>query len=321
MIVSMKRVLPPVVVVLALWLGCLAQGNEGPRRLENPQEMNLPGGSRILFKGFNAPALGREASYSIFLPPAYEKEPERMFPVIYFLHGMWNDHTSWAVERYGDIPTTLEAMMLDGRIPQAVLVHPNGENSFYTDYLDGSLKFETMVVTDLIREIEENYRVKSDRNSRALGGVSMGGYGALKIAMKHPELYASVAGISPIVLIGEDPSRYIMASDSRLSRYLSEALKPVYGMPFDLAHWKKNSIESLAETASFDGLAIFFAYGTADRYNDMFPIGKGIEALDAKLDKRQIEHEYKVYQDGPHGWRLVLDHLDDVADFLTRSFD
>jgi len=211
-------------------------------------------------------------------------------------------------------------MMLDGRLPECLIVNPNGENSFYTDYLDGSLKYETLVTGELIRHIESTYRALTDRKSRAIGGVSMGGYGALKIAMKHPELYASVAGISPIVLMGEDPSAMIMTSTSRLAQYLKSALQPVFGMPFDRAVWKENSLIDLAWHAPLDGMNIFIAFGTADRYASMFPLEAGIRALSEALDARGVKHQFKIYENGPHGWQLVVDHLPEIAKALTVSF-
>ena len=293
---------------------------QGPRRIENPQTMNLPGGARVEFKHFPSPAIGKDADYSIFFPPSYDKDPSARFPVVYFLHGLWNDDTSWVVERYGGIPTQLDDLMLEGKLPEFVLVNPSGENSFYTDYLDGKHNYEQMVFDDLIKHVEATYRVIPERRARALGGVSMGGYGALKIGMKHPELFATVAGVSPIVFPGDDPSQYFRNSDSRMAQYLVKALEPVYGMPFDKEHWRQNSVLWLARNEKLDDLKLFFAYGTADRYNQAFPLAAGIQALDETLTTRGIPHVYRVYENGPHGWQLVVDHLEEIADFLTQTF-
>jgi enterochelin esterase family protein len=315
----MKRIILIAAIVNVLVLSALGQRGGPPRRVSDPQDLNLPGGSRIEFKQFDSSSLGRLASYSIFLPPSYF-ETKQDYPVIYFLHGMWNDHTSWTVQRYGNIPVQLEDLLEAGKIGEFIAVNPDGENSFYTDYLDGSLKFEQMVCRDLVQEIEQNYRVKKGRRYRAISGVSMGGYGAIKISFKNPNEFASVAGFSPIVLLGKDPSRQIMQSSSRLAGYLASALKPIYGMPFDLEHWEENSLTHLAQTAELNGLKIFFGWGTADRYNDMFPMEKGVRTLHKILDERDIEHRFKVYEGGPHGWGLVTENLEEVLRFLTQTF-
>lgn len=316
----MNRFFLIFILINTLGLIGTAQQRGLPRRVENPQTIRLAGGARVEFRSFKAPSLERESHYSVFLPPGYDNST-RDYPVVYFLHGMWNDHTSWTVKRYGNIPQQLEALMLDKAVPPCIVVHPDGENSFYTDYLDGSSRFEELIYLDLRSEIESTFRAKQDRKSRSIGGVSMGAYGALKIAMKKPDLYSVVAGVSPIVFTGKDPSALILASNSRMARYFASALKPVYGMPFDPVHWQENSLEDLAKTADLEGLKIYFAYGTADRYNNAFPMEAGVRALNRILDERAVDHRFRVFQDGPHGWRLVVEHFKEVVQFLVQDFN
>ncbi|MFZ0429735.1 MAG: hypothetical protein WAO20_16585, partial [Acidobacteriota bacterium] len=80
------------------------------------------------------------------------------------------------------------------------------------------------------------------------------------------------------------------------------------------------SVLWLARNEKLDDLKLFFAYGTADRYNQAFPLAAGIQALDETLTTRGIPHVYRVYENGPHGWQLVVDHLEEIADFLTQTF-
>jgi S-formylglutathione hydrolase FrmB len=311
-----------VVILLINVVGAIVLGQRGgpPRRLENPQDFVLPEGSRIEFHTFQAPSLGgRVAAYSVYLPPSYHRS-EHSYPVVYFLHGMWNDHTSWTVERYGNIPQRLEALILEKAIPEVIAVHPNGENSFYTDYLDGSSQYEALICSDLIEEVEAKFRVRKERKARSIGGVSMGGYGALKIALKHPELYSVAAGVSPIVLLGDDPSQRIIHSDSRMARYFTEALRPVYGMPFDPDHWRENSLEVLAQTTEVDGIKFYIGYGTADRYNDAIPMELGVRKLDEILRSRGADVLFRVFEGGPHGWQLVVQHFSEVVEFLVHDF-
>ena len=292
-----------------------------PRRIENPQTICLPGGSRVEFRQFFAPSLKKQANYSVFLPPSYDElKAEDALPVVYLLHGMWNDHTSWIVERYGSIPEKLERLIIEGKIPQMLVVSPDGENSFYTDFLDGSLRFEQLVYKDLVEMVESTYKVVNSRRGRALAGVSMGGYGALKIAMRFPEFYASVVAVSPIVFIGENPSAPILNSTSRGAQYFQTALKPVFGMPFEPEHWRRNSLEILAKDADLENLRIYFSYGTADRYNRSFPMQKGVETLSDVLKERGVPHQFEVVEGGPHGWSLVQGQLQEVLTFVTKTF-
>ena len=148
--------------------------------------------------------------FSIFLPPSFSRDPSRTYPVIYFLHGLNNDETSWTVERYGSIQNKLEQMILNGEVPEFVMVHPRGDSSFYCNYIDGSKRYEDLVAHELTVHIETHYRAKKDREDRAIAGTSMGGYGALKIAMKYPERYSAVVGQSPIIFPVADPLKFTL---------------------------------------------------------------------------------------------------------------
>jgi S-formylglutathione hydrolase FrmB len=276
---------------------------------------------RVEFREFHSSALGKRAQYSIYVPPAYDQEPLRQFPVIYFLHGMFNDHTSWAVGRYGNLPLLVENMLLESSLAQFLMVHPNGENSFYTDFLDGTLKYEEYIRLDLIREIEEHFRVKGGRSNRAIAGTSMGGYGALKIALKYSHIYSSAAAGSPIILLGEDPSQQMIHSSSSRAGFFADLFRPVFGIPFDPHHWKNNSVEVLARNRDLEDLNIYIAYGTADRYLRTFPMAEGIQEIHQILTQRGFSHIFRVYEGEPHGWKLLKLHLEEVLEFVTQTFE
>ena len=105
------------IVAISFTLGKLvrAQFND-ERRRSDLSPISLPGGSTIEFKSFDSQSLGMSERYSIFLPPSYAKDPSRTYPVLYFLHGLNNDETSWTVERYGQLQNSLEQMMLSGKL-------------------------------------------------------------------------------------------------------------------------------------------------------------------------------------------------------------
>lgn len=316
----MKKASPLLLLPFLILCNLLSAQRDGPpRRIENPETIQLPGGSRVEFRSFYAGSISQDIDYSVLIPAGYD-ESSRDYPVIYFLHGMFNDHTSWATDRYGLIPAQIEELMLKGKILPSLVVIPNAGNSFYTNSIDGSHRYEDLIHIDLVDEIEESFRVSSAREERALGGVSMGGYGALKIALKHPLKYGSTVGISPIVLLGENPSEGLNRADERRASFFVSLFKPVFGIPFEKEHWKANSLEQLAKIADPKGLNIFFAYGTNDRYNNLFPLEEGIQRLHALLKDRGIPHRFEAYQGEPHGWELVTNHLEEVMGFLSQTF-
>ncbi len=319
----MKRTLGTLLVLLlvtAIGSLLLAQRRDGPpRRLTDPEDFALAGGSRVEFHSFDSQAVGKPMHYSVFLPPSYATS-KRSYPTVYFLHGMFNDHTSWCTDRYGNLPPQVEQMMSSGEIPEFVIVHPSGESSFYTDSADGTRRYEQYVSRELIGEIEGRYRVEKDRRHRTVGGTSMGGYGALKLAFKYPDLYSAVLAGSPIVLLGDDPLAGIDGSESRSTQFFSQIFGQVYGNPFDREHWKRNSLLHLAPQAELDGLRIEMLYGTADRYNGMIPMEEGVRRLEKVLRERGAEVELKVYEGEGHGWSLIVDHLEESLRFLSAGF-
>ena len=309
-----------IAAVCCIFFALLVQG-EGPfQKTKTSNTRYLLKESRIEFRKFYSPALNKLAQYSIYLPPAYDLKPKSEFPTVYFLHGMFNDHTSWTQKQYGNLPLLIEKNFLQDNVPQFVMVHPNGENSFYTDFLSGTPKYESFIHIDLIREIEQHFRVDRRRSHRSIAGTSMGGYGALKIAIKHPHLYSAVAAGSPIIFLGQEPSRQLTQSSSYRIGFFVDLFKPIFGIPFDHGHWRENSVEVLARIRKIQNLKIYIAYGTADRYLDMFPMEKGIQNIHKILTKRSVAHMVRAYEGEPHGWRLIRNHLEEILKFITRDF-
>ncbi len=294
-------------------------GNE--RRRSDLGPIVLPGGSTVKFQSFDSQNLGSRARYSVFLPPSFSRDVSRTYPVIYFLHGLNNDETSWTVERYGSIHGKLEQMILSGILPEFVMVHPRGDNSFYCNYIDGSKRYEDLVTQELVAYMENHYRAKKGRESRSIAGISMGGYGALKIAMKYPDRYGAVVGQSPIIFPGANPLQFTIAlKPSRFYSYFLEILVPIYGNPLRQDIWDANNPLVLAQNGKLDNLRIYFDYGTDDRYIQMIHHDEGIRALDRILTEEGIAHTFKVHPGEPHGWALITAHLEETMPFLCQSF-
>src|SRR5260370_42253726 len=118
--------------------------------------------------------------YAIQLPPSYDKEPNRRYPVVYFLHGMFGNER--AFEGRG-VAAAVGKLRSDGLIGELIIVSPAGENSFYVNAKNG-IRYEDAVVQDLIPYTEKTYRTAPGSGNRAIQGISMGGFGALMIAFK-----------------------------------------------------------------------------------------------------------------------------------------
>jgi len=317
---SLVRIIAALAIIMALDQFLIAQFG-GERRRTDSGPITLPGGSVVEFKSFPSECINTPARYSVFLPPSFSRESSRTYPVVYFLHGLNNDETSWTVERYGSIQNSLEQMMLSGKIPEFIMVHPNGDSSFYCNYIDGSRRYEDLVTKELIAYMEARYRARKGRENRSIAGTSMGAYGALKIAMKNPDRYAAVVGQSPILFPGSNP--LALSEEAKSSRFYSffiNMLTPIFGDPIRQDVWDANNPLILAKGRKLDSLNIYFDYGTDDRYIPMTHLDEGCKALDKVLTDANVPHTFKIRTGEPHGWALVASHLDETLPFLCQTF-
>lgn len=108
------------------------------------------------------------------------------YPVLYLLHGLSDDHTMW---------TRMTSLERYARTLPLIIAMPDAGRSFYIDSPTG-LPYEQYIVHDVIETVDRTFRTRADRSGRCIGGLSMGGYGAMKIALKHPHLFASVTSHS-----------------------------------------------------------------------------------------------------------------------------
>jgi S-formylglutathione hydrolase FrmB len=144
----------------------------------------------------------------VYLPPSYAKEPNRRYPVVYFLHGYGVN-----AERYWDLMTVPEAAdqsNASGATREMILVHPDAftvyDGSMYSNSLTTG-DWEGYISHDLVNYIDSHYRTIADRNSRGLGGHSMGGYGTVRIGMKHPEVFSVLYAMSSCCLMNNAQPR------------------------------------------------------------------------------------------------------------------
>ena len=126
-----------VATFIALVPATLLSGSQPDAWLgASTEPIDLRGGSRVEFATMDSKAIGGPGAYSIFLPPSYESGGAS-YPVVYFLHGLFNDHTSWTIDRHGDIPALLDQLMSSQELEELVLVFPDGggskRRSFRTD--------------------------------------------------------------------------------------------------------------------------------------------------------------------------------------------
>jgi S-formylglutathione hydrolase FrmB len=239
---------------------------------------------------------------AVHLPPSYA-EGAKTYPVVYALHGLFESSQFW--QRRGLAPI-LDDLWARHVLPEFVVVAVDGGNSFFLNSPQGA--YEDLVTKDAIAYAESTYRVRRERAGRALFGVSMGGYAALRIALSHPELFAAAATHSAMLLSG--PPRPGQGADP----YQLAAFARVFGEPPDLALWKANDPLDWAQKATASSTpALSFDCGDHDRYG----LGAGHEELHRRLQARGIAHEFAL-RPGDHGYEYVRSVLPSSLEFLSK---
>jgi S-formylglutathione hydrolase FrmB len=253
--------------------------------------------------------LDRLVPYCVLLPPSYDAEKTRRYPVLYLLHGL-GDNEQMLVHSGG--MNLVEDLWEQHQLGEFLIVTPAGGTSFYINSHDGKRRYEDFFLQEFMPGVEKRYRALSGRGSRGIAGISMGGYGALHIAFRHPKLFGAV-GAHSAALIEKLPN--ISAQNSRqMSRLL--VLGDAFGSPFDAAFWNQNDPATIARTANLAGLKINFDCGSEDDYG----FDAGAEALDKLLTSRHIPHEFHLYPGG-HNWIYFAEHLPALLEFHFHVFE
>lgn len=271
--------------------------------------------SRIDCNALNSRLLKYPVHYCVYLPASYDagatKNPPQRYPVLYFLHGLGdNEQTLFNSGGW----TLLDDLRQRHTIGDFLIVAPEGRRGFYINSADGSVRYSDFFLQEFIPLIESKYRVSSGRKNRAISGISMGGYGALRFAFSHPEMFSAVSAQSA-ALITESPEE--LDSAARSGAPLGKVLAAVFGNPINVSHWKNNSPSVLAQrnAAALRKMAIYFNCGQDDNYG----FEKGAAALHDQLQKEGVKHEYRAYP-GDHSLAYFLSHFEEVLIFHSQAF-
>lgn len=143
---------------------------------------------------------------SIYLPPSYQTDKKRRYPVIYFLHGFTDSDDKWygLTKHWINLPAVVDKALADGKTKEFIIVTPNAYNRYFGSMYSNSVtigNWEDFVAEELVSYIDKQYRTIPQASSRGLAGHSMGGYGTIRIGQKHPETFSSLYLLSPCCMI------------------------------------------------------------------------------------------------------------------------
>lgn len=241
-----------------------------------------------------------DVSCSVLLPPSYDQsEP---LPVCIALHGYGG-----SADDLKSLRRFFELWWRNGALPPMVIAAAStGPFSFYLDMPDGSLAWESFISDTLLEWVRRTYRVRADRGSTAIAGLSMGGHGSLRIAFRRPERFAATAAVAPVIepsLVGGR-----VALRNRFF-YTAGCPQPLVGPQrdqylFDQAN-PANRARANAEAIRRSGLAIYLDVGDADVLN----VQDGTEFLHRVLWELDISHEYRLIRGAGHVDGTLLPRL------------
>lgn len=252
---------------------------------------------RVAQHTFPSAAARTAVSYHLYTPTAYQREPTRRFPVVYWLHG-----SGGGLPGIPQLARRFDAAIEAGAIPPVLVVMVNGlEMGMYVDWRDGTAPVETVLAKELVAHIDATYRTVATREGRLLDGFSMGGYGAARFGFSFPEQFRAVS------IMGAGPMQPELSATPRASRVqAAQLLQRVYGG--DQAYFRAVSPLRLAETQAATltaGSLIRVVVGDQD---ETFANNRGFHE---HLERLGIPHQWTVLPGVAHNPNAVIEALGD----------
>ncbi len=281
----------------------------------------------------------------VFTPPGYDEHPERRYPVVYFLHGY-----GATTQMYQDLvhfEQALDAAAAEGN--EFILVMPDGYSRMLGSFYSNSPTtgdFETYIARDLVAQVDAMYRTLPRRESRGLAGHSMGGYGAMRLGLKFPDVFSSVYAMSACCFNVRPYSiEDAQAADALTDEQVAEASFGTLGAAPFLSAWSPDpdaphkfetgllddgtiDPEVMARIAANSIIPMLPQYLPSLRAMDAIALDVGNEdglktdndALHAELDRFGITHTYEVYEGG-HGDKIAGRIPTHVLPFFAEHLD
>ena len=248
--------------------------------------------------------LNGSRKYAIYLPPDYETS-ERSYPVLYLLHGGGDDQTGWV--QFGEVLHITDKAIMEGKATPMIIVMPDantGQRGYFNS-MDGFWRYEDFFFEELIPYVESHYRIKREKQFRAVAGLSMGGGGSFIYALHRPDLFSSACPLSASVKISlDDMQQYVEQQGQKVIR------------PQLKEYFERYSPLELMQKMPEDELKSIRWY--IDCGDDDF-VYEGNSLVHIAMRKREIPHEFRI-RDGEHTWSYWRSALPEVLAFISTAF-
>jgi S-formylglutathione hydrolase FrmB len=303
------RLVHPKALRVSSWTGLITGLLLSAASLSPAQGQPAAGATSLDCSQIQSTILGRAVSYCVALPAEYASSNKR-YPVLYYLHGMFENERSWTERGGKDI---LDGMLAKGQLGPFLIVMPDAGKTFYVNSFDGKVRYEDFFIQELVPYVDQHYRTIAQPAERGIFGISMGGYGALHLAMRHPDIFGSVSAQSAALLPKfPDP----LPTEGRWGFY-ARVLQGPFGSPLKATYFDANNPLTLADQPeAFQNLKLYFDCGDQDRYG----FDAGNKLLDQILTSKHFSHEYAL-RSGGHGWDYEALYMQYPLLFQWNTFE
>ncbi|HKG14759.1 MAG TPA: alpha/beta hydrolase family protein [Pyrinomonadaceae bacterium] len=252
---------------------------------------------------FESRLVGAPLPYNVLLPADYKRgaSKHRRYPVLYLLHGLGGSAADWVSTR---------ARLADyaAQYPFIVVV-PEGKDGWYTDGPAPDAKFESYFVEELMPDVDRRFRTIASREGRAVAGLSMGGYGSMKFALKHPGLFAFAASMSGALAVAS------WTPDQRIPEFVRPSVLRVYGDAGSAARLENDVYKLVRELSPERVKALPFLYLDCGTEDFLITNSRDFSAL---LIEKKVAHEFRELP-GTHSWPYWDRQVQEVLRLAARQ--
>lgn len=264
--------------------------------------------SRVLTDTIESKVLNAKRAYTIFLPQSFDVDKTRQYPVLYLLHGMWENNSVWASR--GHVKDVMDRLTASGEACEMIIVSPDAgggdPNVYQNGYFDmPGWKYETFFYTEFLPFIEKKYRVIGDKQHRAVAGLSMGGGGATCYGQRHADMFCAVYAMSALMSIPEQGAARFDDPNGKLAILTRSVIE-------------NSCVDYVAQADEARKAQLRTVAWYVDCGDDDFLLDRNIEFFQA-MRRAGIPCQFRV-RDGGHDWEYWHSALYQCLPFVTRMF-
>lgn len=243
--------------------------------------------------------LGRDYHYTLYRPDG-QAEDQRRYPVLYLLHGASGDEFDWPVK--GKVVATLDRLIAEHRIPPFVVVMPGHKGMWWVD--GHAEPAESVLLKELMPEVERRFNTRTDRAGRAIAGLSAGGFATIRLIFQHPDLFAAAAAMSPAIYEPTPPATSSAMKDPTFRK----------DGAFDAELWKSLNWRSLFDAYKAQPLTVPLYINAGDR--DQFDIAYHAAVFHRELRAHQPNDTVFRVVDGTHEWAVWRRTIGEALEYM-----